>query len=226
MTIQAFIFDLDGVLTDTAEYHFLAWKALADQLGVDFDKTDNEQLKGVDRMGSLQFILQKGGLRLPEKQILALAEQKNHHYQQLIAGMSEADLFEGVTKLFNVLKDRNIAIGLASASKNAAMVLERLGITDAFDYVADASKVKQGKPHPEIFLTVADALNTPPAQCVGIEDSLAGLQAIIDAGMHSVGIGDARVLHQADVVYAHIRELEPGKVLGNVADKGRRSPKP
>ncbi|WP_231731000.1 beta-phosphoglucomutase [Lacimicrobium alkaliphilum] len=162
MTIKAFIFDLDGVLTDTAEYHFLAWKALADQLGVEFDKTDNEQLKGVDRMGSLQFILQKGGLRLPEKQILELAEQKNRHYQQLIAGMSKADLFEGVTELFNALKARNIAIGLASASKNAAMVLDRLGITDAFDYVADAGKIKQGKPHPEIFLTVADALNIPP----------------------------------------------------------------
>ncbi len=99
------------------------------------------------------------------------------------------------------------------------------GFTDAFDYVADASKVKQGKPHPEIFLTVAEALNIPPAQCVGVEDSLAGLQAIIDARMHSVGIGDAMVLHQADRVYAHIRELEPGKMLGNAADKGSLSPK-
>jgi beta-phosphoglucomutase len=220
MTIKAFIFDLDGVLTDTAEYHFLAWKALADQLGVEFNKTDNEQLKGVDRMGSLQFILQKGDLQLPEKQILELAEQKNRHYQQLIAGMSEANLFNGVTELFNALKARNIAIGLASASKNAAMVLDRLGITEAFDYVADAGKVKQGKPHPEIFLTVADALNIPPAQCVGIEDSLAGLQAIIDARMYSVGIGDDRVLHQADRVYAHIHELDLSEVLAKATDSG------
>lgn len=213
MTIKAFIFDLDGVLTDTAEYHFLAWKALADELGVSFDRNDNEQLKGVDRMGSLQFILQKGDLQLPEKQILELAEQKNRHYQQLIAGMNQADLFNGVTELFNALKARNIAIGLASASKNAAMVLDRLGITEAFDYVADAGKVKQGKPHPEIFLTVADALNISPAQCVGIEDSLAGLQAIIAAGMHSVGIGDTGVLQRADLVYSHIRDLNLSKVL-------------
>lgn len=221
MTIRAFIFDLDGVLTDTAEYHFLAWKALAEEMGVPFNQADNEQLKGVDRMGSLRFILNKGGLNLSEVEMLQLADKKNRHYQQLIAGMSRADLFKGVTGLFNALNARNIAIGLASASKNAAIVLERLGITTAFDYVADASQVKQGKPHPEIFLTVADALHIPPAQCVGIEDSLAGLQAIIDAGMHSVGIGDARVLHQADRVYAHIHDLELDEVLNQVADTDR-----
>ncbi|GAB3011889.1 beta-phosphoglucomutase [Bowmanella dokdonensis] len=213
MSIQAFIFDLDGVLTDTAEYHFLAWKALADELGIPFDRHDNEALKGVDRMGSLSFILSKGELELPEEQVLVLADKKNRHYQQLIEHMSPADLFAGAHQLFADLKSRRIAIGLASASKNAPMVLDRLGIADQFDYVADAAKVKQGKPHPEIFLTVADALTIAPQDCVGIEDSLAGLQSIQDAGMHSVGIGDKQVLNGAEQVYAQLHEVDLAEVL-------------
>ncbi|WP_088330513.1 beta-phosphoglucomutase [Lacimicrobium sp. SS2-24] len=213
MTIKACIFDLDGVLTDTAEYHFLAWKALADELGVPFTREDNEQLKGVDRMGSLHFILQKGGLSLSQHKVQQLADKKNVHYRQLIAHMTEADRFDGVTELFEQLRAHDIAIGLASSSKNAQLVLQRIGISEAFDYVADASQIKQGKPAPEIFLTVAEALNVAPAQCVGIEDSLAGLQAIIDAGMVAVGIGDKTVLSQAEKVYAHIGELEVTAIL-------------
>lgn len=213
MSIRAFIFDLDGVLTDTAEYHYQAWAALAKELGIAFDRQDNEQLKGVDRMGSLQFILDKGRLQLSDSQKHAFANQKNHHYKQLIEHMSEADLFAGVHDLFTQLKQADIAIGLASASKNATMVIDRLGISQTFDYVADAAKVKQGKPHPEIFLTVAQALGVKPAQCVGVEDSLAGLQSIIDAGMQSVGIGDAKVLQQAQWVYPHIKDLSLLRVL-------------
>ena len=213
MSIRAFIFDLDGVLTDTAEYHFLAWRALADELNIPFDRHDNEALKGVDRMGSLAFILDKGGLSLSEPKVLELADRKNRHYQQLIEQMSPADLFEGTHRLFAGLRERNIAIGLASASKNAPMVLDRLGIADQFDYVADAGKVKQGKPHPEIFLTVADALGIAAKSCVGIEDSLAGLQSILDAGMYSVGIGDKRVLKDAQLVYAQLHKLDLEEVL-------------
>ncbi|MBC3765235.1 beta-phosphoglucomutase [Neptunicella marina] len=213
MAINAFIFDLDGVLTDTAEYHYLAWSALANELAVPFDRDDNEQLKGVDRMGSLDYILKKGNVNLTEQQKLTLADKKNLHYQQLINDMSPKDLFEGVTELFAQLKQQNINIGLASASKNAQMVLERLGIADQFDYVADAAKVAQGKPHPEIFLTVAEAFFLPADQCVGIEDSIAGLQSIVSAKMHSVGIGQPEVLYQADVVYADIKSFNLQQVL-------------
>ncbi|MBN7821047.1 beta-phosphoglucomutase [Bowmanella yangjiangensis] len=218
MSICAFIFDLDGVLTDTAEYHYQAWAALAKELDVAFDRQDNEQLKGVDRMGSLQFILDKGGLQLTASQKHAFADKKNRHYQQLIEHMSETDLFDGVHDLFAQLKQAGIAIGLASASKNAGMVISRLGISQDFDYVADAAKIKQGKPHPEIFLTVAQALGVEPAQCVGIEDSLAGLQSIIDAGMQSIGIGDAKVLEQAHWIYPHIKDLQLATVLKQAAN--------
>ncbi|MDF2178494.1 beta-phosphoglucomutase [Aliiglaciecola sp. CAU 1673] len=213
MIIKAMIFDLDGVLTDTAEYHYQAWSALASELGIPFSREDNEQLKGVDRMGSLDFILAKGGLRLPEAERQRLADNKNRHYQQLIETMTPMDLFDGVTELFATLKARQIAIGLASSSKNAPMVIERLGIEDAFDYVADAAKIAKGKPHPEIFLTVAKALGVHPQEAVGVEDSLAGLQGILDAGMHSVGIGDGRVLQDAEWVYPHISAMELDKVL-------------
>ena len=220
MSIQAVIFDLDGVLTDTAEYHFLAWSALAHKLGVPFDRQDNEQLKGVDRMGSLQFILDKGGLQLPGDEKDMLAKAKNTHYQQLIENISQADLFEGVHPLFNRLKQAGIAIGLASASKNAAMVLNKLGISAAFDYVADAAAIRQGKPHPEIFLTVAKALGIPAQHCVGVEDSLAGLQSILDAGMYAVGIGEKQLLKDANLVYAQIGQLD----LDEVLMLGRKAP--
>ncbi|WP_416306244.1 beta-phosphoglucomutase [Neptunicella sp. SCSIO 80796] len=212
MSINAFIFDLDGVLTDTAEYHYLAWAELANELGIAFSREDNEHLKGVDRMASLAFILDKGGITLDEDKKLQLADKKNQHYQQLINRMSPEDLFEGVLPLFDQLKQQGIRIGLASASKNAALVLTRLGITDAFDYIADAAKIAQGKPHPEIFLTVAKALDIPVHSCVGVEDSIAGLHSILDAGMHSIGIGDAEVLAAADLVYPTIGQLDLAEI--------------
>lgn len=206
--IQAFIFDLDGVLTDTAEYHFLAWQQLATQLGIDFSREDNELLKGVDRMGSLELILKLGNVQLSLQEKLKLAEQKNVEYLKLVQSMSPADLFPGVLPLFSSLKASGVKTALASASKNAALVLQKLGIPDLFDYVADSNFIKNGKPEPEIFLTCAKALGVAPERCIGVEDAPAGVAAIKSAGMYALGIGEAKALAQADLVIPAVSALD------------------
>ena len=207
--IQAFIFDLDGVLTDTAEYHFLAWQQLATQLGIEFSRADNELLKGVDRMGSLELILQLGQKQLSLDEKLMLAEQKNTEYLKLVQTMSPADLFPGVLPLFSSLKAAGVKTALASASKNAALVLQKLGIPALFDYVADSNLIKNGKPDPEIFLTCAKALGVTPERCIGVEDAPAGVTAIKAAGMYALGIGEEHALTQADLVIPAISALDP-----------------
>lgn len=206
--IQAFIFDLDGVLTDTAEYHFLAWKQLATQIGIEFSRADNELLKGVDRMGSLELILQLGQKQLSLDDKLMLAEQKNTEYLKLVETMSPADLFPGVLPLFSSLKAAGVKTALASASKNAALVLQKLCIPDLFDYVADSNRIKNGKPDPEIFLTCAQALGVAPERCIGVEDAPAGVTAIKAAGMYALGIGEAHALTQADLVIPAVSALD------------------
>lgn len=206
--IQALIFDLDGVLTDTAEYHFLAWQQLATQLGIEFSRADNELLKGVDRMGSLELILQLGQKQLSLDEKLMLAEQKNTEYLKLVESMSPADLFPGVLPLFSSLKAAGVKTALASASKNAALVLQKLCIPDLFDYVADSNLIKNGKPDPEIFLTCAQALGVAPERCIGVEDAPAGVTAIKAAGMYALGIGEEHALTQADLVIPAISALD------------------
>ncbi|WP_406666885.1 beta-phosphoglucomutase [Gallaecimonas sp. GXIMD1310] len=213
MPVQAVIFDLDGVITDTAHFHFLAWQALARELGVAFDEQDNEALKGIDRMGSLRAILAKGAIELSEHEQLSLAEQKNRHYLQLVQQMGPEDVLPGVDAMLTLLAQEGIATGVASASKNARLVLERLNLLERFAYVADAAKVTNPKPHPEVFLTVADALNVPAGHCLGVEDAAAGVQAIKAAGMRAVGIGDRAVLAQADWVYASPAQVPLASLL-------------
>lgn len=197
---KAFIFDLDGVITDTAEFHFLAWKQLAEQVGVNFDRKFNEQLKGVGRMDSLERILQLNpeltAMPLAEKE--RLAAQKNANYLELIANTTPADILPGIEELLQAIQENGIKIALGSASKNAAFVLEKLGLTHYFDYIVEAATVKNGKPHPETFTTAADALGIKYSDCVGIEDAAAGVTAINSAGMFAVGVGDAEHLPHAD----------------------------
>lgn len=207
MSCQAVIFDLDGVLTDTAIYHFYAWKALADELGIAFTEHDNEQLKGVDRLGSLRWILQQGGLTLSAAEEARLMQQKNAHYLKLIDHITPDNLYPGVQPLFAELKHSGIKIGLASASKNAAFVVERLGIAAQFDYIADANQVTNSKPDPEVFLLAASGLGVAPQHCIGVEDALAGIEAINRAGMKAIGIGDAQVLSGALKVYPDVAAI-------------------
>lgn len=204
MRPTAVIFDLDGVITDTARYHFLAWQRLASEIGIQIDSTFNERLKGVSRLGSLELILKHGGKSCGEEEKHRLAERKNRYYQELIGGLCEKDLCPGAAQVLEELKSAGVKIGLASASRNAAFIVERLGIPRAFDYIADPSQITHSKPAPDIFLAVAEALNVSPAVCVGVEDSMAGLLAIKAAGMLAVGVGDPQILQKADLVIPHI----------------------
>ncbi|ATQ73597.1 beta-phosphoglucomutase [Massilia violaceinigra] len=206
---KAVIFDLDGVITDTAHYHCLAWKRLAESEGVHFDEAFNEQLKGIDRMGSLNLILAGSSRSYSDEQKLALADAKNRHYQELIATMSAADLLPGAVDALAAVRAAGLRIGLASVSKNAFTVLERLGIRERFDYVVDAALIANSKPHPEIFLTAARELGVDPAHCLGVEDAVAGVASIKSAGMWALGIGSPAVLTQADRV---IRALDRFKL--------------
>ncbi|MCL2253378.1 MAG: beta-phosphoglucomutase [Lachnospiraceae bacterium] len=188
--IKGFIFDLDGVLTDTAHYHFLAWKRLSEQWGFTFSEHDNERLKGVDRIKSLEIILEINSKQneFSAKEILRLANQKNEHYQQLIEMITPQDVLEGVSDFLLKSRSAEIRCAVASASKNAMRVLELLNLSNQFDFIADASAIKHPKPHPEIFLTCAQQLKLLPCECVGFEDAQAGIKSIHAAGMYSVGI--------------------------------------
>lgn len=197
---KAVIFDLDGVITDTAHYHYLAWRRLASAEGVDFDEAFNERLKGIDRMGSLELILASSGKEYSPDRKQALADIKNGHYQQLISKMSSSDLLPGAVAALEAVRAAGLRIGLASVSRNAFYVLERLGIRGHFDYVVDAATIANGKPDPEIFLKAARHLDAAPADCLGVEDAVAGVAAIKSAGMTALGIGDPQVLRQADLV--------------------------
>jgi beta-phosphoglucomutase len=205
---NAVIFDLDGVITDTARYHYLAWKRLADGIDTPFDEAFNEQLKGIDRMGSLDLILARAPRAFSDSEKLALADAKNRHYQELVATMTPADLLPGALAALEQVRQAGLPIGLASVSKNAFTVLDRLGIRDRFDDVVDAATVKQGKPHPEIFLTAAAHLGVAPADCLGVEDAAAGVASIKDAGMFAVGVGDAQLLARADRIIASMKEFD------------------
>jgi beta-phosphoglucomutase len=205
---KAVIFDLDGVITDTAHYHYLAWKRTADSVGAPFDEAFNEQLKGVDRMGSLALILARAPRSYSQQEQLALADAKNSHYQELIATMSPQDLLPGVLRALEEVRAAGLRIGLASVSKNAFTVLDRLGIRDRFDDVVDAATIRNSKPHPEIFLTAAEHLGVAPADCLGVEDAAAGVASIKDAGMFAVGVGSPEVLYRADRVIASMEAFK------------------
>ncbi|MBQ5946693.1 beta-phosphoglucomutase [Massilia sp. ST3] len=204
---KAVIFDLDGVITDTAHYHYLAWKRTADSVGAPFDEEFNEQLKGVDRMGSLALILARAPRSFSNEEKLALADAKNRHYQELIATMTPGDLLPGALDALEAVRAAGLKTGLASVSKNAFTVLDRLGIRDRFDTVVDAAQIANSKPHPEIFLTAAAQLGLAPVDCLGVEDAVAGVASIKDAGMVAVGVGKPEVLTQADRVIPSMLEF-------------------
>ncbi len=208
MTKPAFIFDLDGVITDTAHYHYLAWKDLANGLGVDFSLKDNEQLKGVDRRGSLDFILKRLDKTFSEAEIEELMHKKNEDYKQRIHEISSKDILPNVENILNKLHDHGHQVGLASASKNALNVIKQLGIAHQFDYVADAAKIPNSKPAPDVFLNVAQAFDISPAKCIGIEDAAAGVKAIKSAGMFAVGVGLPDILAEADIVIPSMQQFD------------------
>lgn len=198
--LQAVLFDLDGVLTDTAHAHYVAWKRLADELGIPFDEAANEALKGVDRMGSLDLILARGGVTLDDAERHALAERKNAWYVAAIEDFTPADLFPGARDALEQVRGAGLKTALVSASRNAPALVDRLGIADLFDCIVDPASVAHGKPAPDIFLAAAAALGVEPAACLGVEDAPAGIAAIHAADMAALGIGDPATLAAADRV--------------------------
>lgn len=196
------LFDLDGVITDTAEFHYLAWQALGEKIGITFDKKFNENLKGVDRMESLERILALGKKEkdYTSEEKIALATEKNDFYQTLIKKMTPENLLPGINDLLHDLKRHDIKLGLASASKNAPFILERLQISNVFDIIVDPNSLKQGKPAPDIFLQGAKQLELKVSECIGIEDAYSGIEAIKAANMLAVGVGEKSVLEKADAV--------------------------
>lgn len=207
MMLKAVIFDLDGVITDTAHLHFLAWRTVAQEIGISIDETFNEELKGISRMDSLQRILRYGGKEgaFNEQQRLALAAKKNALYVLSLASLTQDSLLPGIREVLAGIRAANVKTGLASVSLNAPGILQALGIDHAFDFCADASRIARSKPDPEIFLAACAGLNVSPREAIGIEDAAAGIQAINAAGMLSVGIGPG--LDEAGIQLHSTREL-------------------
>jgi beta-phosphoglucomutase len=197
---KGFIFDLDGVIVDTAKYHFSAWRRLADELDITFTETDNERLKGVSRMRSLDILLALGRQMPDEDTKLKLAAKKNAWYVEFVNQMTPADLLPGAESFLKASKQQGIKIALGSASKNALTIVEKLSLDKLFDAIIDGNKVANAKPDPEVFIKGAGAIGVKPEACVVFEDAEAGIEAAINAGMKCVGIGDASVLGKANLV--------------------------
>ena len=207
MTRKGFIFDLDGVIVDTAKYHFLAWRNLANSLDIDFTKEQNEQLKGVSRIKSLEKILNWGNKIVSADEFEKLLVQKNEEYLEYISKMNESEILPDTEKVLDFLIQNNQGIALGSASKNAVPILEKINLLSKFECIVDGNSVIKGKPNPEVFLKAADGLHVPATQCIVFEDSIAGIQAANAADMISIGIGEQTVLHEADYVFKDFKEL-------------------
>ncbi|MEK5038242.1 beta-phosphoglucomutase [Sporosarcina sp. FSL K6-3457] len=218
---KAFIYDLDGVITDTAEFHFLAWQKLAEGIDITIDRQFNEQLKGISRLESLERILalEPSMLSLSSDEKQRLANQKNNHYLELVESVNTDDILPGIEQLLRENKEHQMKIALGSASNNAKNIVDRLGLTHYFDYIVDASQVKKGKPDPETFTTAADFLGVPYEECIGIEDAEAGVEAINGAFMFSVGVGAVEQLAQADYLVANTSELVFDEIIKRYIEK-------
>jgi len=201
------IFDLDGVIVDTAKYHFLAWRSLAKELGFEFTEADNEQLKGVSRTESLRILLGIGGVDLSEEEQSVLADRKNVRYVEYISELDESELLLGVKEYLSSLRNRGVRIALGSASKNATFILDKLNITHLFDAIVDGNKTTRAKPDPEVFLIACDELQLQPKDCVVFEDAVAGVEAAKSAGIPVVGIGQSSILSHADIVIDGLHAL-------------------
>ena len=205
--IKACIFDLDGVIVDTAVYHYKAWKRLANELGFDFTEHDNEKLKGVSRMASLDLILGWGGITKTDAEKEELATRKNNWYVDMISHMTPGEVLPGAVEFLEACRNAGLKTALGSASKNSVTILQKTGIEHLFDAVIDGNKVSKPKPDPEVFLKGAEELNTPPINCVVFEDAIAGVEAAIAGGMKVVGIGSPDVLGEANLVVKGLNEM-------------------
>ncbi|RLD49259.1 MAG: beta-phosphoglucomutase [Bacteroidetes bacterium] len=211
--IKGCIFDLDGVIVDTAKYHYLAWKELAESLGFAFTEKDNERLKGVSRMRSLDILLEIGGKQLDDETKLKFAENKNKKYLEYILKMTPDEILPGIINFLEDLRSKNIKIALGSASKNAMTILNQLNLTNYFNAVIDGTKVSNAKPDPEVFLKGAEALNLKPEECLVFEDAEAGIEAAINGGFKCVGIGSPENLSKANYIMSGFEDITFDKII-------------
>ena len=208
MSNKAFIFDLDGVIVDTAKYHYLAWRNLANSLGFDFTEEQNEHLKGVSRVKSLEILLEIGNINLSEGQKKALLDEKNNEYLEYVNKMTPDEILPGVIRVLDFLDKKGVKYALGSASKNASLILEKVGLLDRFTALVDGNDVSKAKPDPEVFLIAASKLKKDPENCIVVEDAIAGIQAANKAKMLSFGIGSREVLNEANYVFKDMNEIK------------------
>lgn len=207
MHFKSALFDLDGVIVDTAIYHFQAWRRLANELGFDFTEHQNEQLKGISRMESLDLILSWGQKSLSDSEKLDWATRKNDWYLELIQHMTPKEILPGVKDFLEELKENKINIALGSASKNSKMILNKIELFHFFDAIIDGNNITKGKPDPQVFLMGAEATGSLPSECIVFEDAQAGIEAAKSGGMFAIGIGDKNILNKADMVYKSFEDF-------------------
>jgi len=223
MMLKACLFDLDGVIVDTARYHYVAWREIAEELGFVFTEEDNEKLKGVSRIRSLEILLEIGGISLDDESKTLLAQKKNSLYLQYVLKMRPDEVLPGAREFLTDCRNNNLGIGLGSASKNATTILNLLQITHLFDAIIDGNKVTKAKPDPEVFLTGARELGVLPQNCVVFEDAEAGIEAAIAANMFSVGIGNPVILKKADFVASGLKNLSVKTLIAKLERQSNRN---
>lgn len=209
--VKGLLFDLDGVITDTAKLHYLAWKKMANTINIEIDENFNETLKGIDRRGSIDKILALKNEQISEAEIERLMHYKNDYYVNLLEEITDKDILPGIVNLLEEAKKNDVKVAIASASKNAPLIIEKLGIIDLIDYIASPEEATFSKPHPAIFELAAKGINLSPSECIGLEDSEAGLKSIKDAGAFAIGIGitgaDYDVNSTIELTFDKIKEL-------------------
>lgn len=212
-SIEAVIFDLDGVIVSTDNCHFCAWKRMADEEGISFDRQINERLRGVSRMESLDIVLEGAKRAYTDEEKASLAARKNEYYRQLLARLTPADVLPGAERIVREVRSRGVLTAIGSSSKNAPLILQKIGFRALFDAVADGNGISRSKPDPEVFLLAARLLNTEPKRCVVVEDAFAGILAAKAAGMKAIGVGYAQSCELADDTAASLDEMSADRLL-------------
>ena len=207
--MKAIIFDLDGIVVDTAKYHYMAWKNLASDMGFEFSENQNEQLKGISRVKSLEILLDIGGVEITNQKKEQLLKEKNKEYLSYVNKMTPKDILPGISKLLSYLEFEKIPFALGSASKNATLILKKVGLLNKFSAISDGNNVTRAKPDPEVFLLAAKKMNIVPYKCIVIEDAVAGIKAAKNAGMTAIAVGDNSIFQEADFVLNNTKELTP-----------------
>lgn len=219
MSLKACLFDLDGVIVDTAKYHYIAWRQIAHELGFEFTEANNERLKGVSRQRSLEILLEVGGIALESEEKVRLAEKKNTLYLQYVMKMTPDEILPGAAEFLIACREGGYKTALATASRNAAVILDLLKIAPLFDVVMDGNKVSRTKPDPEVFLNCARDLHLPAQDCAVFEDAEAGIEAALAADMLAIGIGSPAILHRADLVVPGLGSLSLEQLRTAAANK-------